>query len=53
LQSATASGKPILLRTDVEAGHGVTMTTEQRFAVYADQIAFHLWQIGRPDFQPR
>jgi prolyl oligopeptidase len=52
LQAATASGKPVLLRTDTEGGHGVTSTAQQRDAQWADWIAFHLWTVGRPEFQP-
>jgi prolyl oligopeptidase len=53
LQAATRSGRPVLLRTDAQGGHGMTTTAKQRDAEWADWIAFHLWQIGRPDFQPR
>jgi prolyl oligopeptidase len=52
LQSATTSGKPILLRVDYDAGHGVRSTQKQRFAALADQFSFLLWQCGDPDFQP-
>jgi prolyl oligopeptidase len=47
LQAATASGKPILLRLDLQAGHGVGSTATQRNAVAADIYAFLLWQMGK------
>jgi prolyl oligopeptidase len=52
LQAATASGKPVLLRVDYEAGHGVGSTKKQLQEVAADTWAFLLWQFGLPEFQP-
>ena len=46
LQAATSSGKPILLRVDFDAGHGVGSTREQQDKEAADTYAFLLWQIG-------
>jgi prolyl oligopeptidase len=46
LQAATASGKPILLRIDYDAGHGIGSTQSQREAELADELAFLLWQTG-------
>jgi len=53
LQSATASGKPVLLRVDYDAGHGgIGATRSQHTALLTDQYSFLLWQFGDPDFQP-
>ena len=52
LQAATSSGKPVLLRVDYEAGHGIGSTKSQRDAELADEYSFLLWQFGLPDFQP-
>ena len=52
LQAATAGGKPVLLRVDYDAGHGIGSTKAQRDLVEADQEAFLLWQFGDPAFQP-
>jgi len=52
LQAATASGKPVLLRIDYDAGHGIGSTKKSQYAERADVIAFLLWQAGLPDFQP-
>ena len=52
LQAATSSGKPILLRVDYDAGHGIGSTKSQGIAETADQWSFLLWQFGDPDFQP-
>ncbi|MEO8081098.1 MAG: prolyl oligopeptidase family serine peptidase [Caldimonas sp.] len=53
LQAATASGKPILLRVDYDAGHGIGSTKSQTTEETADEWAFLLWQFGIPGFQPR
>jgi prolyl oligopeptidase len=47
LQAATTSGKPVLLRLDAQAGHGVGSTATQRYALAADIHSFLLWQMGR------
>lgn len=51
-QAATTSGRPVLLRIDNEAGHGIGSTRSQRHAEIADVQAFFLWQTGDPEFQP-
>lgn len=52
LQSATSSGKPVLLRIDYDAGHGMGSTKAQTIAETADVWSFFLWQMGDPEFQP-
>jgi len=52
LQAANSSGRPVLLRVDYDAGHGIGSTRTQRDELQADQIAFMLWQMGDPEFQP-
>ena len=47
LQAATSSGKPILLRLDMQAGHGIGSTVTQRTAMSADIYGFLLWQMGK------
>lgn len=52
-QAATASGKPVLLRVDYDAGHGLMdATRSQAIAGRADVLSFVLWQTGDPAFQP-
>jgi prolyl oligopeptidase len=51
LQAATASGKPVLLRVDYEAGHGIGSTKKQNEEQRADAWSFLLWQFGLPEFQ--
>jgi prolyl oligopeptidase len=51
LQAATTSDKPILLRVDYEAGHGIGTTKKQNEEQRADVWAFLLWQFGLPEFQ--
>jgi prolyl oligopeptidase len=52
LQAATSSAKPILLRVDYDAGHGIGSTKTQRQVELADEWSFLFWQFGVPEFQP-
>jgi prolyl oligopeptidase len=45
LQTASTSGKPILLRVDYDAGHGVGSTRAQQDREAADTYVFLLWQL--------
>jgi prolyl oligopeptidase len=51
LQSASSSGKPILLRVDYNAGHGFGSTTKQQAEQHADMMTFLLWQLGAKEFR--
>lgn len=51
-QEATKSGKPVLLRIDYHAGHGMGSTRRQQQEELADVWSFFLWQSGDPEFQP-
>ena len=53
LQAATSSKKPVLLRVDYDAGHGMGSTRAQHDLEFADEMSFLLWQAGEADFQPR
>ena len=53
LQEASASCKPVLLRVDFDAGHGLGSTRTQREEQMADERSFMLWQMNDPLFQPR
>jgi len=52
LQHATSSKKPVLLRVDYDAGHGMGSTRAQHDLEFADEMSFLLWQAGDPAFQP-
>ena len=52
LQTASTSGRPILLRVDFDEGHGLGSSRPQRERLLADQFSFVLWQSGDPEFQP-
>ena len=52
LQAATSSGRPVLLRLDLQAGHGMGSTATQRYAEAADIYSFLLWQMGRAQIKP-
>src|SRR5262249_54772478 len=51
LQAATSSGKPVLLRVDYDAGHGMGSTKSHRDSDLADELAFLFWQLGTPEYQ--
>ena len=51
LQTASASGKPVLMKVNYDNGH----FTEEKmvtFKNFAGQFAFLLWQTGHKEFQP-
>ncbi|MFM7507072.1 MAG: prolyl oligopeptidase family serine peptidase, partial [Rubrivivax sp.] len=50
--STRRDGRPVLLRLDRDAGHGVGSRRSQRDDERADIYAFLLWQMGVPGFQP-
>jgi prolyl oligopeptidase len=52
LQVATSSGKPVLLRVEFDAGHGLGSTRTQADLQRADEYSFLLWQLGDTQFQP-
>ncbi|HSI49663.1 MAG TPA: prolyl oligopeptidase family serine peptidase [Ideonella sp.] len=52
LQAASTSGKPILLRLDGQAGHGVGSTAAQGYSKQADIYSFLLWQFGMAGTKP-
>lgn len=52
LMAATSSGKPVLVRLDFDAGHGVGSTKKQQLEERADMFAFLLWQMGVAGYQP-
>jgi prolyl oligopeptidase len=52
LQAATSSGKPVLLRVDFDAGHGMGSTRAQQDREATDTYAFLLWQTGVKAYQP-
>ena len=51
--ASVKGGKPVLLRLDYDAGHGVGSTKQQRQREVADTYAFLLWQMGVAQFQPK
>lgn len=48
---ASSSGKPVLLRVEFEAGHGIGSTRTQSDNEYADAFAFIFWQSGDERYQ--
>jgi prolyl oligopeptidase len=52
LQASTNSGKPVLMRVDYDAGHGMGSTKSQRDVELADTLSFLFWQMGVAGFQP-
>jgi prolyl oligopeptidase len=52
MQAANPGGKPVLLRVDALAGHGVGSTPAQGRSVSADSYSFLLWQMGKRQLDP-
>ncbi|WP_425258835.1 prolyl oligopeptidase family serine peptidase [Rubrivivax sp. RP6-9] len=52
VSAAQPGGRPVLMRLDMDAGHGVVSTRSQDIDERADIYAFLLWQMGVPAFQP-
>jgi prolyl oligopeptidase len=52
LQAATSSRRPVILRVETDAGHGMGSTRKQKDDESADLCAFILWQTGDHRFQP-
>jgi prolyl oligopeptidase len=52
LQACSTSHKPILLRVDFDAGHGIGSTRAQQDREAADSYAFLLWQTDVKGYQP-
>jgi prolyl oligopeptidase len=53
LMAASTSGKPVLMRLDYAAGHGVGNTKKQQQEERADIYSFLLWQMSVAEFQPK
>lgn len=53
LRASTTSKRPILLRVDDKAGHGIGSTRDQAFAERADVWSFFLAVFGDPEFAAR
>ena len=53
MQAVSTSGRPILVRIDDDAGHGIGSTRDQVFAEQADVDSFFLAAAGDPAFQVR
>jgi len=55
LQAATgktAGAKPVWLRVDYQAGHGMGSSVSSQLDELADVWSFFLWQFGHPGYQP-
>jgi prolyl oligopeptidase len=53
LQAANGGRNPIILRIDVDAGHGIGSTRSQRDQETGDVLAFLFWRTGDPRYQPK
>ena len=52
LQQASTSGRPVIMRIDMQAGHGVGSTAQQAASQLGDIYAFALWQFGMLKARP-
>jgi len=50
--NASGTAKPVLLRIDEQAGHGIGSTKTQNDKLYADMYAFVFWRAGKPGWRP-
>jgi prolyl oligopeptidase len=50
---ASDTPNPVLLRVELDAGHGIGSTKTQNDELYADVISFVFWRAGLPDWRPR
>ena len=50
LQQGSTSNKPVFLSVDYKSGH-VISDLESFYNLFADILAFSLWQTGEPSFQ--
>lgn len=50
---AAGTTRPVLLRIDAQAGHGIGATKTQGDELMADIIAFVFWRAGLPEWRPR
>lgn len=53
MQAVTTSGRPVVVRIDADAGHGIGSTRDQFYAELADVYGFILQAAGDPAFQPK
>jgi len=49
---ASGTSKPVLLRIDEAAGHGIGSTKSQNDQLYADMYSFAFWRAGLPEWRP-
>ncbi len=49
---ASGDSRPVLLRVDEQAGHGMGSTRTQNDELAADMISFVKWQVGEKGWQP-
>jgi len=53
LQSASGSGKPVLLRYDTSAGHSAARPLSKQIEDATDELTFLFWQLGMsPELRP-
>ena len=52
MQTTSTSGRPVVVRIDADAGHGIGSTRDQSFAERADVYSFLLETFGDPEFTP-
>jgi len=52
LQAASTSGRPVIVRVESDAGHGIGSTRDQAYAEKADVWSFLLALAGDPAFRP-
>jgi prolyl oligopeptidase len=49
---SSGTKKPVLLRVEEQAGHGIGSTKSQTDGLFADTYSFVFWRAGRPGWAP-
>jgi prolyl oligopeptidase len=50
---ASGTLRPVLMRIDEQAGHGIGSTRSQNDKLYADMYAFVFWRSGKSGWRPK
>jgi prolyl oligopeptidase len=50
---ASGTMRPVLLRIEEQAGHGIGSTKSQNDKLYTDMYAFVFWRAGKPGWRPK
>ena len=52
IRANTSSKNPVLIKIDLDGGHGTAGNSTKFIRELAEIVSFSLWQTGHPDYQP-